>query len=84
MRLADVYKRQENVRAAEGDTEYRTEAEEAVEDLPPADEAEVETLEDSPAEALEQDAQSTEEPLLEEIETESAITDEQAAKEGGA
>ena len=81
---AAVITEAENVRAAEGDTEYRTEAEEAVEDLPPADEAEVETLEDSPAEALEQDAQSTEEPLLEEIETESATTDEHAAKEDGA
>ena len=64
--------------------EYRTEAEAAVEDIPPADEAEVETLQDRPAEALEQDAQSTEEPLLEETETESATTDEQAAKEDGA
>jgi hypothetical protein len=41
-------------------------------------------LEDQPAEALEQDAQSAEEPLLEEIETESATTDEQADKEEGA
>jgi N utilization substance protein A len=74
----------ENVRDAEGDAEYRTEAEAAVEDVPPADEAEVETLEDRPAEALEEDAQSAEEPLLEETETESATTDEQAAKEHGA
>jgi hypothetical protein len=40
-------------------------------------------LEDQPAEALEQDAQSAAEPLLDEIETESATTDEQAAKEDG-
>jgi N utilization substance protein A len=71
----------ENLPAAEEDAEeYSTEAEAAVEDIPPADEAEVETLQDQPAEALEQDAQSTEEPLLQEIETASATTDE----EGGA
>jgi N utilization substance protein A len=76
---------EENLHAAEEDTEeYRTAAEAAVEDIPPADEAEVETLEDQPAEAFEQDAQSAEEPLLEEIETESATTDEQAAKEDDA
>jgi N utilization substance protein A len=74
----------ENIPAAEEDAEeYRNEAEAAVEDVPPADEAEVETLEDQPAEALEQDAQSAEEPLLNEIETESATTDKQAAKEDG-
>ena len=76
---------EENLPAAEEDAEeYRNEAEAAVEDIPPADEAEVETLEDQPAEALEQDAQSAEEPLLDEIETESATTDEQADKGGGA
>ena len=76
---------EENLHTVEEDTEeYRTEAEAAVEDIPPADEAEVETFEDRPVEALEQDAQSTEEPLLEEIETESATTDEHAAKEDGA
>jgi N utilization substance protein A len=76
---------EENLHAAEEDTEeYRTGAEAAVEDIPPADEAEVETLEDQPAEALVQDAQSAEEPLMEENETESATTDEQADKEGGA
>jgi N utilization substance protein A len=75
---------EENILAAEEDTEeYRTAAEAAVEDIPPADEAEVETLQDHPAEALEQDAQSAEEPLLDEIETESATTDEQADKEDG-
>jgi N utilization substance protein A len=74
----------ENLHAAEEDPgEYRTADEAAVEDIPPADEAEVETLEDRPTEALEQDAQSEEEPLLEEIETESATTDEQADKEDG-
>ena len=90
---AAVITEAENVRAAEEENlpseeedaeEYRTAAEAAVEDIPPADEAEVETLEDQPAEALEQDAQSAEEPLLEEIETESATTDEQADKEEGA
>jgi N utilization substance protein A len=81
---AAVITEAENVSAAEEDTEYRSEAEAAVEDIPPADEAEVETLEDRPAEALEQDAQSAEEPLLEEIETEGATSDERADKEGGA
>jgi N utilization substance protein A len=81
---AAVITEAENVSAAEEDSEYRTGAEEAVEDIPTADEAEVETLQDRPVEALEQDALSAEEPLLEEIETESATTDEQAAKEGGA
>jgi len=81
---ASVITEAENVRAAEGDAEYRTEAEAAVEDVPPADEAEVKTLEDQPAEALEADAQSAEEPLLEEIETEGATADEQAEKEHGA
>jgi N utilization substance protein A len=82
---AAVITEAENVRAAEEDTEEnRTEAEAAVEDIPPADEAEVETLEDQPAEALEEDAKSSEEPLLEEIETEGATTDEQADKEHGA
>jgi N utilization substance protein A len=73
--------------APESDEDEESEAEEdeeAVEDLPPADEAEVTTLEDRPAEALEEDAQSVEEPLLEENETESATTDEQAAKEDDA
>jgi N utilization substance protein A len=81
---AAVITEAENVRAAEGDTEYSTEAEASVEDIPPADEAEIETLEDRPAEALEEDAQSAEEPLLENIETESATADEQADKEDGA
>ncbi len=82
---AAVITEAENVHAAEEDTEeYRSGAEAAVVDIPPADEAEVETLQDQPAEALEQDAQSTEEPLLEEVDTESATTDEQAAKEDGA
>jgi N utilization substance protein A len=76
---------EENVRAVEeDDAEFRTEAEEAVEDIPPADEAEVETLEDQPAEAIEEDAQSEEQPLLEENEAGSATADEQAAKEDGA
>jgi N utilization substance protein A len=94
---AAVIKEAEEVRATEEeeasesgapesdeDEESETEAEEAVEDLPPADEAEVETLEDQPDEALEQDAESAEEPLLEENENESATTDEQAAKEDDA
>jgi N utilization substance protein A len=75
----------ENLPAAEEDAEeYSTEAEAAVEDIPPADEAEVETLQDQPEAALEQDDQSAEEPLLQEIETASATTDEEADKEGGA
>ena len=93
---AAVITEAENVRAAEDETaddvenagsieedaeEYRNQAEEAVEDIPPADEAEVETLEDRPAESLEEDAQSAEEPLLEENETESTTKDEQAAEE---
>jgi N utilization substance protein A len=81
---AAVITEAENVRAAEEDTEYRTEAEAAVEDIPPADEAEVETLEDRPAEAFEQDAESVEQPLLEENEYEGATSDERADKEGGA
>ncbi|MGD0939083.1 MAG: transcription termination factor NusA [Terracidiphilus sp.] len=81
---AAVIAEAESVLAAEEGEQIRTEAEAAVEDIPPADEAEVQTLEDHPAEALEEDAQSAEEPLLEEIETESATTDEQADKEGGA
>jgi N utilization substance protein A len=83
---AAVLTEAENVHAAEeeGAEEYRTEAEAAVEDIPPADEAEVETLQDQPAEALEEDAQSEGQPLLEEIETESANPDEEAAKEDGA
>jgi N utilization substance protein A len=81
---AAVITEAENVRAAEEDTEYRTEAEAAVEDIPPADEAEVETLEDRPAEAFEQDAESVEQPLLEENESEGATSDERADKEGGA
>ena len=73
---------EENLPAAEEDAEeYRTEAEAAVEDIPPADEAEVETLQDQPEAALEQDDQSAEEPLLQEIETASATTDEEADKE---
>ena len=79
---AAVITEAEGVRAAEGETGYSTGEEAAVEELP--DEAEVETLEDRPAEALEQDAQSAEEPLLEEIETESATSDERADKESGA
>jgi N utilization substance protein A len=82
---AAVITEAENVRAAEEDSEeHRTTAEAAVEDIPPADEAEVETLEDQPAEALERDAQNAEEPLMEENETESTTKDEQADKEGGA
>jgi N utilization substance protein A len=82
---AAVLTEAENVHAVEEDAEeYRTEAEAAVEDIPPADEAEVETLQDQPAEALEEDAQSEGQPLLEEIETESANPDEEAAKEDGA
>jgi N utilization substance protein A len=76
---------EEDIPAAEEDAEeYRNEAEEAVEDVPPADEAEVETLEDRPEEALEQDAQSAEQPLLEENETGSATTGEKADGEDDA
>jgi len=60
---------------SEDEPEFRTEAEDAVEDIPPADEAEVETLEDS---------QNTEDATQDEIETESAASEEQAAKEDGA
>jgi N utilization substance protein A len=94
---SDLLTEAENVRAAEEEEdgsdageateeepEFSTEAEEAVEDIPPADEAEVETLEDTPAEALDQDDQGAEEPLLDEIETESAASDEKAAKEDDA
>jgi N utilization substance protein A len=82
---AAVLTEAENIHAAEEEElENRTGAEAAVEEIPPADEAEVETLEDRPAEALEQDAQSAQEPLLEEIETERALSDEQAAKGDGA
>ncbi len=81
---ASVIIEAESVRSAEGDAENSTEAEASVENIPTADEAEVETLEDRPGEALEADAQSAAEPLLEEIETESATTDEQAEKERGA
>jgi N utilization substance protein A len=94
---SDLLTEAENVRAAEEEEdssdageateeepEFSTEAEEAVEDIPPADEAEVETLEDTPAEALDQDDQGAEEPLLDEIETESATSDEKAAKEDDA
>ncbi len=70
--------------SSEEEPEYSSETEEAVEDIPPADEAEIETLEDAPAETLEEDSQSAEEPLLEDIETESAASDEKAAKEDGA
>jgi N utilization substance protein A len=75
-------KEAEEVRDAEGEDEFPTEAETAVEDIPPADEAEVETLEDEPAQALEEDAESAQEPLLEEIE--SGRSDEQPAQEDGA
>jgi len=78
---AAVITEAENLSAAEGEIESLTGAEAAVEEIP--DEAEVETLEDRPAEALEQDAQSAEEPLLEEIETEGATSDERADKEDG-
>jgi N utilization substance protein A len=94
---SDLLTEAEDVREAEDDENgsdadesseeepvYSSEAEEAVEDVPPADEAEIETLEDTPAEAFEQDSQSDEEPLLEDIETESAASDEKAAKEDGA
>jgi N utilization substance protein A len=79
---AAVITEAENVGDAEGGTEYRTGAETAVEEIP--DEAEVETLEDRPAEALEQDAQSAEPPPPEKIETESATSKERSEKEDGA
>ncbi|MGD0902111.1 MAG: transcription termination factor NusA [Terracidiphilus sp.] len=79
---AAVITEAESVRDAEGETEYKTGAEAAVEEI--RDEAEVETLEDRPAEALEQDAQSAEQPLLEEIETEGATSDERTDKGDGA
>jgi len=81
---AAVIREAESVREAEGETDFSTEAEAAVEDIPAADEAEVETLEDEPAEALEQDGESAQEPLLEEIETGSGVSDEQVDKEDGA
>jgi N utilization substance protein A len=81
---AATIKEAEEVREVEADGEdvYSTEAEEAVEDVPPADEAEVETLEDEPAQALEEDAESAQEPLLEEIE--SGRAEEKPAQEDGA
>jgi N utilization substance protein A len=79
---ASVIAEAESVRDAEGETEYRTGAEAAVEEIP--DEAEVETLEDRPAEALEQNAQSAEQPLQEETESESATSKERADKRDGA
>ncbi len=79
---AAVIAEAEEVRAAEGETGYSTGDEAAVENIP--DEAEVETLEDRPAEALEQDAQNAEQPLLEEIENASATSDERADKGDGA
>jgi N utilization substance protein A len=81
---AAVIREAESVREAEGETELSSAAEAAVEDIPAADEAEVETLEDAPAEALEQDNQSEQEPLLEEIQTESGVSDEKADEEEGA
>ena len=69
---ADVIREAEQVQAAEEETEIRTEAEAVVEDLPPADEAEVETLEDAPAEAIEETA------------SEDATSDETVDKEDGA
>jgi N utilization substance protein A len=79
---AAAIKEAENVRETEDEDEFRTEAEAAVEDVPPADEAEVETLEDEPAQALEADTQSAHEPLLEEIE--SGRSEEKPAQEDGA
>ena len=81
---ADVLREAEQVDAAENETEIRPEAEAAIEEVPPADEAEVTTLEDAPAEAIEQDIQSDGEPLLEENEAGHATSDEDGSKEGGA
>jgi N utilization substance protein A len=78
---ATVLTEAEEVREAEGDAEYGSEAEDAVEDIPPADEAEVETLEDQPSEAEAEDAESAEEPLLEENENGSGATDEESAQD---
>jgi len=81
---ADVIREAEQVEAAEEETEPRSEAENAIEDVPPADEAEVTTLEDAPAEAIEEDMLSGGEPLLEAIETERTTEDGDGSKEGGA
>jgi N utilization substance protein A len=81
---ADVIREAEQVEAAEEGTEPTSEAENAIEDVPPADEAEVTTLEDAPAEAMEQDIQSDGEPLLEKVETEHATADEDGSRESGA
>ena len=81
---ADVIKEAEQVEAAEQETEPRSEAEAAIEDVPDADEAEVTTIEHAPAEAIEQDIQSDGEPLLEKNETGHATADEDGSKEGGA
>jgi N utilization substance protein A len=81
---ADVIREAEQVEAAEQETEPRSEAETAIEDVPDADEAEVTTLEDEPGEAFAQDAQSDEEPLLEKIEDERAKADEDESEEDGA
>jgi N utilization substance protein A len=78
---AAVIAEAENLSADEGETESRTGAETAVEEIP--DEAEVETLEDRPAEALGQDAQGAEQPLPEDNETARETSDERADKEGG-
>ncbi len=83
---ASVITEAENVHAAEEEveSENRDEDEGINEEILATEVAEVETLEDRPAEALEEDAQSAEEPLLEKNETEGAATDEQAAKEDDA
>jgi transcription termination/antitermination protein NusA len=83
---AAVITEAENVHAAEEEVnaENRDEDEGSGEEISSDEVAEVETLEDRPAEALEEDAQSADEPLLEKNETESAATDEQAAKGDGA
>jgi N utilization substance protein A len=81
---ADVIKEAEQVEAAGQETESRSDAENAIENLPPADEAEVETREDAPAEAIEQDIESDGGPSLDAIETESASEDGDGSKEGEA
>jgi N utilization substance protein A len=71
------------VSGEENDTIPAT-SEAAIEDIPPAAEAEAATSQDQPAAAPEQSAQDAEEPQQQEKQTESATTDEQADKEGGA
>jgi N utilization substance protein A len=78
---ATVLTEAEEVREAEGNAEYGAEAEDAVENIPPADDAEVVTLEDRLSEAEDEDNQSADESLLEENENGSGAADEESAQD---